>query len=166
MQTAQTNSVVNPREVKGFTLVELLVVIAIIAILATVGFAIFNGIQKNARDARRKADIDAMAKAMEVKKDGNTSTYGQLQHVDFSNGAIPTDTSTAKYVVAVVTTAGGTLPLPPSNWAVTSATPTSPAGYGIVDGSTNPANNSYAWRFCALLENGTNPTVYCRANAQ
>ncbi len=49
---------------KGFTLVELLVVISIIAILSVIGITIFSGVQKNARDAQRKGDINAIAKAM------------------------------------------------------------------------------------------------------
>ena len=51
---------------KGFTLVELLVVIVILAILGIVGITIFTGTQSKARDAKRKSDIAAMAKAMEA----------------------------------------------------------------------------------------------------
>ncbi|MBU1000240.1 prepilin-type N-terminal cleavage/methylation domain-containing protein, partial [Patescibacteria group bacterium] len=47
---------------KGFTLVELLVVISIIAILSVIGIVVFTGVQKGARDAKRKADINAIAK--------------------------------------------------------------------------------------------------------
>lgn len=47
----------------GFTLIELLVVISIIAILTVIGITIFTNIQKGTRDAKRKADLDAIAKA-------------------------------------------------------------------------------------------------------
>ncbi|MBI2337848.1 type II secretion system protein [Candidatus Daviesbacteria bacterium] len=74
---------------KGFTLIELLVVISILAILSVVGMAVFAGVSKNARDAKRKADVDAMAKALEVKKTING--YTALTANDFSSGSLPRD---------------------------------------------------------------------------
>lgn len=62
------------RKAKGFTLVELLVVISIIAILSVVGITIFSSVQKSARDTRRKADLRAIAGALEIYKN-NTGTY-------------------------------------------------------------------------------------------
>ena len=50
----------------GFTLVELLVVIVILAILGVVGVTLFTTTQGQARDAKRKEDISAIANAMEV----------------------------------------------------------------------------------------------------
>jgi|SRR3989344_223172 len=77
----------------GFTLIELLVVIAIIAILATIGFTVFSGVGAKARDAKRKADIDAIAKAMETNY--NTAscpgTYCAIAAGFFANGVIPVD---------------------------------------------------------------------------
>jgi len=50
---------------KGFTLVEMLVVVGIIAILVTIAIVgTFNARQK-ARDARRKADLITISKALE-----------------------------------------------------------------------------------------------------
>ena len=61
---------------KGFTLVELLVVIAIIGVLASFIVASFTTAQRKARDARRKADLNAMKKALVVYKgDTTTDTY-------------------------------------------------------------------------------------------
>jgi|TARA_R100000655_G_scaffold72585_1_gene111104 prepilin-type N-terminal cleavage/methylation domain-containing protein len=50
----------------GFTIVELLIVIVVIAILAAISIVAYNGIQQRARDNIRKADINAIAKALEL----------------------------------------------------------------------------------------------------
>lgn len=71
---------------KGFTLVELLVVVAIIAILSVVGMTIFTGVQKSARDAKRRADIDAISKAFEVKYDYLTGKYRRPSDSDYAAG--------------------------------------------------------------------------------
>jgi prepilin-type N-terminal cleavage/methylation domain-containing protein len=77
-----------PKSKFGFTLIELLVVIAILAILAVIGMVVFSGVQKNARDAKRKADVAAIAQAYEVKK-SNTGGYAVLLDADFAGGKIP-----------------------------------------------------------------------------
>lgn len=51
---------------KGFTLIELLVVISILAILSVIGLTIFSGAQRNARDGKRREDVNAIAKALEA----------------------------------------------------------------------------------------------------
>lgn len=50
----------------GFTLVELLIAISILAILSVIGIAAYSGVQKNARDARRKDDLRSIKVALEV----------------------------------------------------------------------------------------------------
>ncbi len=72
---------------KGFTLVELLVVISIIAVLSVIGITVFTGVQKNAADAKRRGDIDAIMKAYEVT--GSNGQYRQLTGADFAGGTIP-----------------------------------------------------------------------------
>lgn len=82
-------SVNNPQ---GFTLVELLVVITIIAILSVIGMAVFGNIQARARDARRRADIDAISKAYEVVYNPDqliNEAYRVLEPADFQDGKIP-----------------------------------------------------------------------------
>ncbi|MBW7955946.1 prepilin-type N-terminal cleavage/methylation domain-containing protein [Patescibacteria group bacterium] len=49
----------------GFTLIELMVVVAIIGVLMAAGIIAFSNAQVTARDAKRKADIDAISKAFE-----------------------------------------------------------------------------------------------------
>lgn len=49
----------------GFTLIEMLVVISIIGILATLILARLGGVEKSARDARRKSDLNQYRTALE-----------------------------------------------------------------------------------------------------
>lgn len=94
----------------GFTLVELLVVIAIIAVLSVIGITVFSGIQKNARDARRRADIDAIAKAFEIKYN-NIGAYEDLTpevNQDlFASKQFPKDPQGENYTIVKNPTTGG-----------------------------------------------------------
>lgn len=82
-----------PKYKQGFTLIELLVVIAILAVLSVIGFVVFSSISQGVRDSRRKADIDAMTKAYEVKYGG---TYAPLDALSFAGGVIPKDPDSSK----------------------------------------------------------------------
>lgn len=144
----------------GFTLIELLVVIAIIAILSVIGLAVFSGVQKNARDARRREDILAIAQALEANKTMNSATYNVLAGTQFQSGSIPADTTTAKYCAAVSTTT--TAPGIPTAWTAADACPTAPVGYAVVT-ATNPAATTVSWTACARLEDAT---YYCKSNSQ
>lgn len=147
----------------GFTLVELLVVVAIIAILSVIGITVFSGVQKNARDARRRGDIDAIAKTLEVNKTPTLQTYNVLANNQFSAGTIPADSinGSAVYCVNTSTTVGAP-PAVPTTWANTSACPT---GYSGPVSATIPAATTASWTVCALLENGTN-NIYCGSSTQ
>lgn len=89
MKKILPKSINNP---EGFTLVELLVVISIIAILSIIGITVFTGVQKSSRDARRKGDIEAIAKALE----SDFATSNRTQYIVpvatmFAGGNVPVD---------------------------------------------------------------------------
>ncbi len=154
---------------KGFTLIELMVVIAIIAILAVVGVTVYNGTQKSARDARRRADVDAITSAIESAKTANTNVYAPVTGAaNFAGGSMPVDTSTAKY--SILTRTDGTTPAQPTVWLAASTSPTAVEGSGTtvaVMADSLPGATVTNWRICALLETGSNPAnIYCRASSQ
>ena len=60
---------------KGFTLIELLVVISIIGILAAAAIVSYGSAQERSRDSRRKTDIDAIKKALELYKQDTAGAY-------------------------------------------------------------------------------------------
>jgi len=57
----------------GFTLIELLVAISIVAVLSTIGFSVYQGIQAKARDSIRKRDLNNLATALEIYAQHNGS---------------------------------------------------------------------------------------------
>lgn len=156
MKKLLPKSAKNPQ---GFTLVELLIVVSIIAILAIIGIVIFGNVQKGARDARRKADIDSIAKAMEANYNTATcvGTYCALAATFFASGQIPIDplntgttcsTNTCKYCVRTVVGACA-----PTDTTVAVGQP--PAGTGYI--------------ICTSLEtdSGTGGNAFeCRRNQQ
>lgn len=73
---------------KGFTLIELMVALAIIAILATVGYSLFNGAQRTARNGKRVVDVQSIGKAYELHytPDGG---YQRLTPNQFEDKKIP-----------------------------------------------------------------------------
>lgn len=153
---------------KGFTLVELLVVISIISILSMIGATLFTGVQKNARDARRRVDIDAIAKALEMNK--TADSYVRIDATWFASGAIPFDPKAT----------GVGSPVPPAGGCGNSAgtdgwingcwyckkSPADEHNYCETNDGWITADPSLFtnWTICANLENP--PGFYCRSNSQ
>ncbi|MDD5071699.1 MAG: type II secretion system protein [Patescibacteria group bacterium] len=73
----------------GFTLIELLVVISIIGFLATAVLVAFSSARLKARDARRRADLVQIQKALELYYD-NKQTYPSEDYCDSSRGSCAT----------------------------------------------------------------------------
>lgn len=89
----------------GFTLIELLVAISIIAILSVIGFVSFQQVQSNAKDAKIKADLNAIKKAYETNYDptlnGGQGGYKPLTDAMFASGKIPTQPNGSPYPCVV-----------------------------------------------------------------
>ena len=83
----------------GFTLIELLLVIGILGILAVIGLSTFTGAVIKGKDARRKADLSQLAKALEA------------YNGDF--GAFPDDNASGG-IVGCVSGTGTTITLCPT----------------------------------------------------
>lgn len=58
---------------RGFTFIELIVVVTIMALLSGVGAVSYTQFNKQARDAKRKTDLETMRSSLELYK----STYGK-----------------------------------------------------------------------------------------
>lgn len=97
----------------GFTLIELMVVVAIIGVLMAAGVVAFTNGQRSARDAKRRADVDAISKAFEQYYQNNSNVYPAVATaIDavsyFPSGARPVDSKGVAYTVSGLTAAGAT----------------------------------------------------------
>lgn len=125
---------------KGFTLIELMVVVTIIAFLSVIGVVAYGRIQSQARDGRRRADIDAIATAMEANRDPVAGSYKAWTDTSiYANGAVPFDPTQTSASPATPNTYGGNT----YTYQMISG--------GVLVGTTAPT----AYAVCALLENTT-----------
>lgn len=79
------------KAIQGFTLIELLIVITILGILAGLVLASYGAAQARGRDSRRKTDLDAIKKSLELTKQ---DTVGQYYYPACDSGASCTLTNT------------------------------------------------------------------------
>lgn len=84
-------------KLKGFTLIELLVVVTIISILSLIGYTIYSNVRDKAKDAKRRVDIDTIAKAYEKKFNPLTGEYQRFNDADFADDKIPQDPAGSSY---------------------------------------------------------------------
>jgi prepilin-type N-terminal cleavage/methylation domain-containing protein len=85
-------------EKAGFTLFELLIVISIIGLLVAAASVAYSGVQKRGRDARRKEDIQAVQKALEMYYAKNVGyPDGCTVGDEFLPGGLPVDPKSDTY---------------------------------------------------------------------
>lgn len=146
---------------KGFSLIELLIVISIMAILAVVSVTVYSNVQRNARNAARRADIDSIIKAIETAKVPTNATYGAIAitGASFQSGNVPSDPSTTQvYCVSPTGTATA------ADAAIAAAFTSCPSTYVSINGASYTVpTGATSVRACASLEGG-NP--YCKVTVQ
>lgn len=124
---------------------------------------IYSGIQKNARDARRRADIDSIGNALEANYGKDVpGKYKSLIGSMFSSGTIPVDP-----VNTLASTTDSKCPTV-CKYCVVQASNSVPAAAACVStgatvGQGWPITNFPYWIICANLENGG---YICRSNQQ
>lgn len=89
------SQILNLKSLKGFTLIELMVAVTIVAVMATIGLALYSNMQKVARDSKRVSDLEEIRKAAEAMRiaTGAYPTTLAAMASYFERAAAPTDPS-------------------------------------------------------------------------
>jgi len=143
---------------RGLTLIELLVVISIIGILASLATYAYADSQAKSRDSRRKANLDAIRKALELAKQDSAGAYSYP--ICASYGSPAANACALSTDGAAVT---GATPLAPTYIKAMPKDPKSDAGYSYwtyaTDGTTacTGAGTCPQFKIVACLENTKDP---------
>jgi len=129
---------------KGFTLVEMLVAATIAALLAAVGLVSYRTANRNARDARRKADLEQVRAAMELAR--------------IDNGAYPSGSNFVSVVGGLVS--DGYL----SNANIEDPRNVLPYVYTFKSPPGGECGAPKSYSLCAELENDPDDSTYCVCN--
>lgn len=140
----------------GFTLIELLVVISIIGILAALASASYSDSQKKSRDSRRKSDLTAIQKALELAKQDSAGNYSYPICVTY--GPPPAGTpANACYVTDSSVKQGGTT-LAPTYIKKAPVDPKTSVGYTYTPSTASCATGAcVSYTLYACLENSKDP---------
>lgn len=160
---------------RGFTLIELLVTITIIAILAAISVSIYATAQANARDGRRRSELNSIAESIESARNMKVALYKYSDadfNNDFTNEPRPyVDPANYPYCI-VINTFSTTPPSGPADltgWVATSSanlkgTCPSVAQIQILKDSLDTSGGlelgtALSWTLCSYMERQSTP--YC-----
>ena len=87
---------------QGFTIVELLIVIVVVAILTALVISAYNSIQRNARDSKRRSDINQLIQAMNLMYINQNKLPIEINAGYNNTGTGWTNNQNASYPISIV----------------------------------------------------------------